>query len=136
VGMSLSTSPTTRSSSSDLRCKQTIYASTTKNEWKRTPTGSDDWSFAWNVRSRHPSSRNRVGSFFPSHRDPPQYFEEMSPLFCTTEVPYDIIGEHMQEHVRWFGLSKKPRRLLVGGMKARQLLIATPLLKWPKSIKW
>ena len=32
VGMSLSTSPTTRSSSSDLRCKQTIYDSTTKNE--------------------------------------------------------------------------------------------------------
>jgi hypothetical protein len=61
---------------------------------------------------------------------PAQYFEEMSPLFCTTEVPYDIIGEHMQEHVRRFGLSKKPRRLLVGGMKARQLLIATPLLKW------
>ena len=29
-----------------------------------------------------------------------------------------------------FGLSQKPRRLLVGGMKARQLLLATPLLRW------
>ena len=61
---------------------------------------------------------------------PSQYVQEMSPLFCTTEVPYDIIGKHMQEHVRRFALSKNPRRLLVGGMKARQLLIATPLLKW------
>jgi hypothetical protein len=56
---------------------------------------------------------------------PSQYFEELSPLFCTTEVPYYIIGEQMQEHVR-FGLSQKPRRLLVEGMKAKQLLIATP----------
>ena len=39
---------------------------------------------------------------------PSQYFEEMSPLFFTTEVHYDIIGEHMQEHVRRFGLSKNP----------------------------
>ena len=36
----------------------------------------------------------------------------------------------MQEHVRRLGLSKISRRLLVGVMKARQLLIATPLLKW------
>ena len=61
---------------------------------------------------------------------PYQYFEEMSPLFCTTDVPFDIIGEHMQDHVRRFQLSEKPRRLLVGGMRARQMLIATPLLKW------
>jgi hypothetical protein len=43
---------------------------------KRTLTGSDDWSFAWNVRSRHPSSRNLVGSFFPSHHDPLTIFRE------------------------------------------------------------
>ena len=36
----------------------------------------------------------------------------------------------MQEHVRRFELSEKPRRLLVGGMQARQMLIAKPLLKW------
>ena len=28
------------------------------------------------------------------------------------------------------GLSKKPRRLLVGGLRAEKILIATPLLKW------
>ena len=63
---------------------------------------------------------------------PSQYFEEISPLFCTTEVPYYIIGEHMQEHVR-FGLSQKPRRLLVVGMKAKQLLIATSVKMVPRT---
>ncbi|CAG2220675.1 unnamed protein product [Mytilus edulis] len=61
---------------------------------------------------------------------PYQHFEEMSPLFCTTDVPFDLIGDHMQDHVRRFELSEKPRRLLVGGMRARQMLIATLLLKW------
>jgi hypothetical protein len=57
---------------------------------------------------------------------PYEYFEEMSPLFCTT----GLISEHMQDHIQRFELSKKPRRLLVGGMPGRQMLIATPLLKW------
>jgi hypothetical protein len=61
---------------------------------------------------------------------PYQYFEEMSPLFCTTDVPFDLICEHMQDHVQRFELSEKPRRLLVGGMRGREMLIATPLLKW------
>ena len=61
---------------------------------------------------------------------PYEYFKEMSPLFCTTDVPFDVIGSHMQEHVKRFGLSQKPRRLLVGGMKAKQILLASPLLKW------
>jgi len=72
----------------------------------------------WPSYFRHPSMT------------PYQYFEEMSPLFCTTDVPFDLIGDHMQDHVRRFQLSEKPRRLLVGGMRARQILIATPLLKW------
>jgi hypothetical protein len=61
---------------------------------------------------------------------PYQYFEEMSPLFCATDVSFEIIGDHIQEHVRRFELSEKPRRLFIGGMRARQKLIATPLLKW------
>jgi hypothetical protein len=36
----------------------------------------------------------------------------------------------MQDHVRSFDLSQKPRRLLVGGMKAEKILLSTPLLKW------
>jgi hypothetical protein len=47
----------------------------------------------WSDRFSHPTMT------------PSQYFEKMSPLFCTKEVPYDIIGEYMQEHVRRFGLS-------------------------------
>ncbi|VDI57816.1 Hypothetical predicted protein [Mytilus galloprovincialis] len=77
----------------------------------------------------------RVPDEWPSYfrhptMTPYEYFAEMSPLFCTTDVPFDLIGDHMQDHVRRFELSEKPRRLLVGGMRARQMLIATPLLKW------
>ena len=61
---------------------------------------------------------------------PYEYFQEMSPLFCTTEISFDVIGEHMQAHAREHHLSDKSRRLLVGGMKAEQMLLATPLLRW------
>ena len=60
---------------------------------------------------------------------PYEYFEEMSPLVCTTDVPFDIIDSHMKTHVKKFGFSQKPRWLLVGSMKARQILLAIPLLK-------
>ncbi|XP_052693820.1 uncharacterized protein LOC128172088 [Crassostrea angulata] len=77
----------------------------------------------------------RVPDTWPAHfshstMTPYEYFSEMSPLFCTTDIPFDVIGHHMQDHAKRFNLSEKPRRLLVGGMRARQLLIATPLLKW------
>ena len=36
----------------------------------------------------------------------------------------------MQNHIRQHQLSEQPRRLLVGGMKARQIMLATPLLRW------
>jgi hypothetical protein len=77
----------------------------------------------------------RVPDKWPSYfqhltMTPYEYFEEMSPLFCTTDVPFDLIGEHMQDHVQRFELSEKPRRLLVGGIRGREMLIATPLLKW------
>lgn len=61
---------------------------------------------------------------------PRKYFQEMCPIFCNTEVGFDDIGQHMQAHVWEYQLSDKPRRLLVGGNKARQILLATPLLKW------
>ena len=65
-----------------------------------------------------------------SDNDTYQYFEEMCPLFCTTDVSFNIIGQYMQQHVRKFQLSEKPRRLLVGGMRAYQILLAIELLKW------
>ncbi len=70
------------------------------------------------------------GSDFQSELSPQDYFGEMCPIFCNTDVPMNVIGSHMQEHVKELGLSDKPRRLLVGGTKARQILVATPLLQW------
>ena len=67
---------------------------------------------------------------FKKDLSPYEYFSEMSPLFCTTLVEFKDIGEHMQEHIKKFNLSQKPRKLLVGGMKAKKLLLATPLLRW------
>ena len=61
---------------------------------------------------------------------PYDYFKEMSPLFCNATVPFEKIGEHMQRYVKEAGLSEKPRRLLVGGMKAKKILLASPLLQW------
>lgn len=63
-------------------------------------------------------------------RSPQEHFEEMAPIFCTADVPFHLIGEHMQEHVRANDLSENPRRLLIGGTRARKILIATPLLQW------
>ena len=61
---------------------------------------------------------------------PKEYFSEMSPIFMNSDIHFDHIGEHMQNHIKRFGLSQKPRRLLVGGMKADHILLATPLLKF------
>ncbi|XP_033729182.1 uncharacterized protein LOC117318295 isoform X1 [Pecten maximus] len=57
-------------------------------------------------------------------------FSEMSPIFANAHVPYECIGEYTQDIGERIGVSKKPRRLLIGGMSARNILIATPLLKW------
>ena len=61
---------------------------------------------------------------------PSEYFSEMSPIFCNSQVKFEDIGDHMQEYINTHNQSKKPRRLLIGGMKAKQTLIATPMLKW------
>ena len=36
---------------------------------------------------------------------PKEFFSEMSPFFCTTEIGFDEMGEHMQDHVRRCDLS-------------------------------
>ena len=58
------------------------------------------------------------------------YFSEMSPIFCTTEVPYSHFGEHMQNFVEEYNLTKRSRTLLVGGMAAKKILLHSRLLKW------
>ena len=65
-----------------------------------------------------------------THLSPYEYFSEMCPLFLTTEIPFSCIGKHMQDHAKTFNLSEKPRKLLVGGLRAKQMLIMTPLLNW------
>ena len=69
------------------------------------------------------------GDFRPE-LSPYDYFKEFSPLFCTTEVPPEAMGEHMMQHCIDHNAPTTSRRLLVGGMKARQILLATPLLQW------
>ena len=75
---------------------------------------------------------DRWGKGFENFSDltPYEYFKEMSPIFCTSEVPFESYGEHMQRYVEEMGMGKTPRVLLVGGMSAQEILIATPLLRW------
>ena len=51
-------------------------------------------------------------------------------IFANVEVPFDKIGETMQQHVEKFDLSKKPRRLLISGMKANKILLISNILEW------
>ncbi len=57
-------------------------------------------------------------------------FSEMSPIFCTTEINFDDIGPHMQEFARTHNIPHGKRKLLIGGMKAEKILLATPLARW------
>ena len=77
-----------------------------------------------------PDSWDDVNFKPDTNLSPYEYFSEMSPLFCNTDVSIDSIGEYMQNYIDKNNLSTKPRRLLVGGMKASGLLLLSPLLKW------
>ena len=71
-------------------------------------------------------------SAFRGKEDPKNYdyFSEMSPIFCTTEVSYEHFGSHMKKYVEEQNLSKRNRTLLVGGMSAKKILLHSKLLKW------
>lgn len=58
------------------------------------------------------------------------HFGEMSPIFCNEEIPFEAVGEYTQNNARMLQVSENPRRLLVGGVRARTILLATPLFKW------
>lgn len=57
-------------------------------------------------------------------------FGEMSPIFCNEEIPFEAVGEYTQNNARKLQFSENPRRLLVGGVRARKIVLATPLLEW------
>ena len=54
----------------------------------------------------------------------------MSPIFCTTNIPHEVIGDHMKAYTASNDIGQTPRRLLVGGMSAKKIMLASPLLKW------
>ena len=61
---------------------------------------------------------------------PWNHFSEMSPLFRTTNVSCDDIGEHMKHFMINNNINTRDRKTLIGGMSAERMLLATPLLRW------
>ena len=64
-------------------------------------------------------------------------FSKFSPIFCTTTVPWEVIGDTMQQFWRetqtYADGNVKPfpeKHLLVGGMRASRILLSTPLLQF------
>ena len=83
----------------------------------------DQWSSS--IKER-PDFRDKFDPFTPY-----EYFSEMCPIFLNTEIPMDKIGAHMRSYMEGVGLdTKRPRKLLVGGMRAEKILLASPLLCW------
>ena len=69
-----------------------------------------------------------------SVKTPPQLrdrFRDFPPLFGNVNVEYDIIGQHMQEYCQSKGVKyNKPRRMLVSGLDAENMLFSTDLLAY------
>ena len=61
---------------------------------------------------------------------PQDMYSELSPIFVTSEISFEAVGTHIKEYASRMQLGRKPRTLLVGGMRAKWILLATPPLKW------
>ena len=58
-------------------------------------------------------------------------FSEMAPLFVVDEITPDQVPEHMEQYRKATGRKEnKNSRKLLGVMKAKKILLYTPLLKW------
>jgi G:T-mismatch repair DNA endonuclease (very short patch repair protein) len=57
-------------------------------------------------------------------------FEDMPPIFKTTEVGREDIGDYMKRHCEKLGILKKPSRMLISSYRAEGMLFITPLLRW------
>ena len=58
-------------------------------------------------------------------------FREMSPLFVDMEIPDEQIPDHMHEYLKKTGRKRIPgTRKLCVVMKAKKILLYTPVLKW------
>ncbi len=67
---------------------------------------------------------------FKQELSPYDYFSELSPIFCTTEVKFKDIGEEMQTYILDNNISTAPRICLVGGMRAKKILLHSSLVNW------
>ena len=64
----------------------------------------------------------------PSHLK--KYFSEMQPVFKNTTISKDDIGPFMKQYADDKKLLNQPRRSLIGSFFGKNMLFATPLLKW------
>jgi hypothetical protein len=64
----------------------------------------------------------------PSHLE--TYFSEFPPIFKNTEVCPKDAGSFMENFAAANNISSKSRRLLISSMRGKNILLATPLLKW------
>ena len=67
---------------------------------------------------------------FSHDLSPAEYFSEMSPIFCVSDIEAKDFGEHMTQFCNEANFKPTKRRLLIGGMKAEKILLSTSLLKW------
>lgn len=58
------------------------------------------------------------------------YFSEMCPIFKNIEICPEDIGDQMKAFAKQHNIMRRPRQSLIGSMKGKKILLATPLLKW------
>lgn len=58
------------------------------------------------------------------------FFSELQPIFKNCDISRDDLGPFMKEYVEKHDLLKQPRRTLVGSYFGKDILLATPLLRW------
>ena len=58
------------------------------------------------------------------------FFQEYPPFFATCEVPMEAIGPYMLSYCKANDIQFKSKRLLISGLKAQKILLATPILQW------
>ena len=59
-----------------------------------------------------------------------QKFKEFPAFFCTSNVPMNVIGNHMLEYCSQNDISFDYKRILISTNQAERILLATPLLRW------
>ena len=58
------------------------------------------------------------------------YFAEMPPVFKNVKVTIDDVGEYMKNVCQILGEFKMSRRSLIGSYFGKQIMVASPLIRW------